>query len=201
MKRPSASRLASAPSSADRSSGAPGHADQPRACSRDRCRRETAPAAVSVRVCARILIVPFGRPAIASRAVSLASRWMTAAPPSAFGNRMASGLPGNDGVEVGVDQAGVEPVDAHEQARARSRFAGVAFEKCPAPLARRRLAVRRDRILEVEDDARRRRSPSPCRASAAVGGNEEKRAHHFGRMMMKAWRWHSATSLPSCLYA
>src|SRR5690349_9392966 len=40
---------------------------------------------------ATILTWPSGNPAIASRAVSLASAWMTAAPPSALGSMMASG--------------------------------------------------------------------------------------------------------------
>ena len=61
---------------------------------------------------------PSSMPAMASRAASLASAWITDAPPSAFGSRMASGLRRHDGVEVGVGQAGGDAVDAHQQARA-----------------------------------------------------------------------------------
>ena len=50
------------------------------------------PAADST-ACASTLIEPCGRPAMASRAASLASRWTTVDPPSALGNTTASGLP------------------------------------------------------------------------------------------------------------
>src|SRR5665213_2685618 len=51
------------------------------------------PAADST-VCAKILIEPSVSPAMASRAVSFASRWVTVVPPSALGNKIASGAPG-----------------------------------------------------------------------------------------------------------
>src|ERR1035437_182261 len=88
---PAASGLASAPSSAERSSG-PQVMPISRALASRKVPARNNPAADST-ACARILIPPSGRPAMASRAVSLASRCTTLAPPSAFGNTMASGRP------------------------------------------------------------------------------------------------------------
>ena len=104
---------------------------------------------------------------------------------------------GNDRVEIGVGQAGVERVDAHEEARAR-RARRVVLQKGQRRLPRARLALGRDRILEVEDQ----RVGAACRSLVellrAVGRNEEEGTHQaVGRFSMKACRLHSATSLPS----
>src|SRR5450830_1638400 len=76
------------------------------------------PAADST-ACARILIPPSGRPAMASRAVSLASRCTTLDPPSAFGNTMASGFPGT----IASRSASVMPVSSPLM---RTRMRGLA---------------------------------------------------------------------------
>ncbi len=107
---------------------------------------------------------------------------------------------GNDGVEIGVGHAGVEAVDAHQQARALFlRLRGLEVFKRGG--ARVSLALGRDRILEIEDDGVGAARHRLVELGPAVGGNEEQRPHHFGRMLMKALRWHSATSVPSCLKA
>ena len=93
---------------------------------------------------------PSSMPAMASRAASLASAWITDAPPSAFGSRIASGSRRHDGVEVGVGEAGGDAVDAHQQARALRLRHRVLDERRGAR-ARGILAVDRDRILEVDD--------------------------------------------------
>ena len=132
---------------------------------------------------------------------------MTDAPPSAFGSMMASGFAGDHGIEIGVGQPGLQAVDAHEQVRPRraSRRSASA-ETPPRCRARARLALGRDRIFEIDDDRIGAARHRLVELLGAVGGNEQKGAHgkvrtraHFGRMRMKAWRRHSATSLLSWL--
>src|SRR6185437_2220732 len=89
---PSASRLASAPISAARSSG-PQVMPMRRLLDPRNVPARNRPCADST-VCASTLIVPSARPASASCAASLASRCTTLAPPSALENSTASGLPG-----------------------------------------------------------------------------------------------------------
>ena len=54
---------------------------------------------------------------MASRAVSLASRCTTLGAAFRLGKHDGVGLAGDNGIEVGVGHAGVEAIDAHEQAR------------------------------------------------------------------------------------
>ena len=113
-----------------------------------------------------------------------------------LGQQDRIGAAGNHGIEVGIGQAGVERIHAHDELRPVRR-AGVLLEIGERGLPRAGLAVRRNRVLEVEDQ-RIGAGLGPLRELAlAVGGNEEVGADHadFGRISMKAWRLHSATSL------
>ena len=65
-----------------------------------------------------------------------------------------------------------------KQARA-VLFAMRAFEKIKRRLARRVLALGRDRILQIEDDAVGAAGQGLVELGPAVGGDEEKRAHQF----------------------
>ena len=124
--------------------------------------------AVSV-ASARILIAPSGSPWIASRAVSLASRCVTAAPPSALGSRIESAPAGDNGVEVGVGQSGVERIHPHDETVAAS----MCFQERERRLACSRLAPGRDRVLEVEDQRVGAALETFCQLALAVGRNEE----------------------------
>ena len=77
----------------------------------------------------------------------------------------------HDGIEIGVDEAGCQPVDARDQTRAPVLLHGVP-EKIRSAPARVALALRHDRIFEIDDDrvgaARHRLVELP----AAIGGNE-----------------------------
>ncbi len=89
-----------------------------------------------------------------------------------YGIRLAR----HDGVEIGVGHAGVEPVDAHQQARAL--LGGDDFvEEFERGGARHVLALGRDRILEIEDDAVGAAGESLVELGPAVGGNEEQGTH------------------------
>ena len=67
-----------------------------------------------------------------------------------LGKQNGVGLSRHNGVEIGVGHAGVEAVDAHQQARAlRLRLRGL--EEFQRGGARLRLALGHDRILEIED--------------------------------------------------
>ena len=186
--------------------GAPGEPFQPRAGARDRCRPETARVAVSVAI-ATILMWPSGRPAIASRAESLASAWTTPAPPSAFGSMMASGRAGT----MASRSASVRPVAKplmRTNRRGRLRALTASLEEVRGALARGGLAVGGDRIFEIDDHRVGAARHRLVELAAAVGRDEEQRAHatdrfeptlSCGRMRMKTWRRHSATSLLSWL--
>ena len=132
MSRPSAPRLVSAPSSAERSSG-PQVMPIRRALAPLNVPARKIPAAVSI-ACARILMWPSSMPAMASRAASLASAWTSDAPPSAFGSRIASGLAGT----MASRSASVRPVAMPlTRTSRRGRFACVtAFLMNAAALAR-----------------------------------------------------------------
>ena len=72
-----------------------------------------------------------------------------------------------NGLEVGLEQAALEPVHAHERARgqrAREQRAG------------RVLALRRDAVLEVDHDGVRARSCGGGELALVVAGDEEERA-------------------------
>ena len=120
---------------------------------------------------------PSVTPAMASRAVSLASRWVTVAPPSALGNMMASGLPATTASRSASVMPGVEAVDAHQKARALL-LALRALEEIQRRLARDVLALGRDRILEIDDHGVGAARQRLVELGPAVGGNEEQRAHH-----------------------
>ena len=76
------------------------------------------------------------------------------------------------GVKIVIDHAGLEAVHAHEQARSLLRLAGFLQEGERA-LARLRLAVGGDRILEVDDDGVGAGRHRLVELLAAVGGNEQ----------------------------
>jgi hypothetical protein len=106
---------------------------------------------------------------------------------------------GHDRLEVGLDEARAERVDAHDQHRptpARSRALG-------GQPAGRGLVGRGDRVLQIEDHHVGARGEPAGDLALRVGGNEQERAHArhapVGRLRMKAWRVHWATSVPSCL--
>ncbi len=117
-----------------------------------------------------------------------------------LGKHDGVGLAGDDRIEIGIGHAGVEPVDAHQQARALFGRAGT-FQKIQRRGARLFLALGRDRILKIDDHGIGAAGHRLVELGPAVGGDEEKRPHHLGRILMKALRWHSATSVPSCLKA
>ncbi len=132
-------------------------------------------AAVSVAI-ATISMWPSGRPRIASRAASLASAWTTAAPPSAFGSMMASGRAGT----TASRSASVSPVArplTRTKRRGRLRRLDGVREEIAARLRACGFALRRDRILEIDDHrvgaARHRLVELP----AAIGGDEQQGAH------------------------
>ncbi len=103
---------------------------------------------------------------------------------------------GYHGVEIGIGEAGGKSVDADQQARAVRGFDGILDEiRCAA--AGGGLVFRRDRVLEVDDHRVSAARHRPVELPAAVAGDEEQRAHQRGRMRMKTWRRHSATSLLS----
>ena len=122
-----------------------------------------------------------------------------------FGKQDGVRLARHDCREIGVGLAGLEPVDAHQQARAL-RFRLRALEVFEAGGARMRFALRRNRIFQIDDDGVGAGRNRLVELGTGIGRDEEERAHgvvssYFGRLVMKALRWHSATSLPSCLNA
>src|ERR1019366_3577643 len=147
---PAASRLASAPSSAERSSG-PQVMPISRALVSRKVPARNNPAADST-ACARILICPSGKPTMASRAVSLASRCTTLEPPSAFGNTIASGRPGT----TASRSASVMPVSSplmRTRMRGLAACAVASFKKASAAARARSLrsgAIESSRSMMME---------------------------------------------------
>ena len=190
---PSASRLVSAPRSAERSS-----APQVRPVSRALALRNVPTtniaAAVSV-ASATIFVAPSGNPFSASRTASLASRCMTDGPPSAFGSMIASGA----AAITASRSASVRPVSI---AFTRTRRRGWPF--APRASFRKASAVlRASSLLAAEIESSR----STISASAPLvmplssffglspGTKRRERKVYAGRLSMKACRRHSATSL------
>ena len=103
------------------------------------------------------------------------------------------------GIEVGIGEAGREAVDAHQEARPGRAAARGRAEKGGRRVARRRLALRRDRILKVDDNCIGAAAERLVELGRGVGGHEQQRTHSGRRMRMKALRRHSATSLSSWL--
>ena len=83
-------------------------------------------------------------------------------------------------IQIGVGHAGVEPVDAHQQARALL-LSVVRFEKFQRGGARLLFALGRNRIFQVDDDAVGAGGKRLAELGAAVGGDEEKGAHREPR--------------------
>ena len=89
-----------------------------------------------------------------------------------FGKQNGVGLARHNGVEIGIGQAGVEAVDAHQEARALClRLHGL--EEFQRGRARLRLAFRRDRILEIDDHGVGAARHGFVELGAAVGGDEK----------------------------
>ena len=158
---PAASRLACAPSSADRSS-----APQVRPI-----RRALAPAKVPARNSGRGL---GGDRQNFDMAVGQAAHRLAHGElgvgmddgRAAFRLRQHDGVRfrRRDGVEIGIGQAGLQAVDAHHQIRPRG--AGIAvFEKRRRAVAARAPCRRARSNLQGRRSAHRRRSSSPCRVS------------------------------------
>src|SRR5204863_162627 len=102
-------------------------------------------------------------------------------------------------VEVVVDQASQQTVDAHEKARAPFTSPRFLQENCSI-VSGLHLVLGRNRVLEIDDYRVGAAAESLVEFPIAVGGNEEERSHsllYWGRMRMNAWRRHSATSLLS----
>src|SRR5262249_47650502 len=102
--------------------------------------------------------------------------------------------------EIRVRESALQAVDSHDQARALGG-GDRAPEKSGRATTRRRFAARCDRVLKVDDDGVGIARQCLVELAVAVGGRKQKRAHdgYFGRIRMKAWRRHSATSLLSWL--
>ncbi len=111
-----------------------------------------------------------------------------------LGQHDGIGARGHDCIEIGVDQSGRDGVDAHQEARAVGRLASF-LEEVRGAFSGGDLAFRRDRVLEVDDHGVGAARHGLVELVAAVGRHEEKGAHYIGRMRMKTWRRHSATSL------
>ena len=114
---------------------------------------------------------------------------------SALGLRQHDGVGSrlHNGIEIGIDEAGREPVDAHAEERAFG-FARGRLEESRRACARLPLAVRRNRVLEVDDDGVGAAGERLVELLATVGRREQKRAHQRGRIRIRACRRHSATS-------
>ena len=91
----------------------------------------------------------------------------------------------DDRIKVGIRHAGVETIDAHQQSRALLDGSG-ALEKIQSRCACLRLSLRRNRIFQVDDDRVSAARHGLVEFGAAIGGYEQKRAHYFGRIRMKA---------------
>jgi len=106
------------------------------------------------------------------------------------------GTRGHDRVEIGVGKTGRKSVDANQEARAARSF-DRALDEGRCPHACIGLALRGNRIFEIDDHrvgaARHRLVELFC----VIGRDKKQRTHHRGRMRMKTWRRHSATSLLS----
>ncbi len=98
---------------------------------------------------------------------------------AAFGLRQHDGvgLCRRDRVEIGVGQAGLQAVDAHHHDTAAPRCRHRVLEKGGRAAARARLAVGRDRILEVDDQRVGAARHRLVELLGAVGGDEQERAH------------------------
>jgi len=93
---------------------------------------------------------------------------------------MASGLPAT----IASRSASV---DAHEEPRALLGRPG-ALEKIQRGRARCILSLRHNRIFQIDDHAICAAGHGLIELGVAVRRYEQKRAHHFGRIRMKAWR-------------
>ena len=81
-----------------------------------------------------------------------------------------------DRIEIGVGQAGLQAVDAHDQIRPRGSRGGL-LEKRRRALPRARLAVESNRIFEVNDQSVGTARHALVELLGTVGGNEKERAH------------------------
>ena len=116
------------------------------------------------------------------------------------------GLCRHDGVEIGVDKTGLQPVHAHQDIRPRGR-GHCTFQKRRGTLAGARFAIMGDRVLEIDDERVGAARHRLVELFGAIGWNEKKGTHvagarrslgpsqDLGRIKMNAWRRHSATSL------
>jgi len=108
------------------------------------------------------------------------------------------GTRGHHGVEIGVGETGRKSVDANQEARAVGGFDGILDEsRCPH--SRVGLALRRNGIFEIDDHRVGAARHRLVELFPIIGRDKEQRTHHRGRMRMKTWRRHSATSLLSWL--
>ncbi len=82
----------------------------------------------------------------------------------------------HDGVEIGVGEAGRNRIDAHQQARA-PLASDCRLEEIRRARARLRLAIGRDRVLKIDDHHVGAAHERLVELGAAVGGNEQERAH------------------------
>ena len=102
----------------------------------------------------------------------------------------------HDRLEIGIDEAAAEPIDAHADEGTPRQARRLRHEGGRAR-ARRRLAVRRNRILQVHDHGVGAAAERLVELPAAVGGHEQERAHQRGRIRIRACRRHCATSRSS----
>ena len=96
----------------------------------------------------------------------------------AFGLRQQDrvGPRGDDRVEIVVDQAGCNAVDAHDQARAAC-CRDMRAQKSRRALARLRLERGRDRIFQIDQQRIGAARQALVELLVAVGGDEQERAH------------------------
>ena len=205
MSVPSASRLASAPSSAERSSG---------------------PQVMPISRALQLLVSAGGEQA-GGRLHRLRQNFDRALGQAGDGfargqlgvemgdGRAAFRLGKQDGVGLpgttASRSASVMPVSRplmRTSRRGRSFCRACALRKSKRRLARLRPCARAQSNPRDRGSRRRRRSPIALSSLAppSAGTNRKERITsllpvHFGRMTMKALRWHSATSVPSCLNA
>lgn len=108
---------------------------------------------------------------------------------------------GDDCVEIGVGEPGIERIDAHDQFGRGGTTMG--SEKSRGPLAPLLFGACGDGILQIEDQCVGAARQGSFELARTVGRDEEEGAHAqaLGRFKMKACRLVSATSVPSCLNA
>ena len=188
------SRLACAPRSADRSS-----APQVRPVSRVLALRKvpTRNMAVAVSVAIATMPVAFsGNPFSASRDRKLGVEMDHRG--AAFRLRQHDGVGrrGHDRIEIAVNEAGVDRIHAHQQARAvlwpRARFSGRRARSCARPPCWRRKSESSRSTISASAPLA---MPLSSFFGLSPGTKRRERKAYAGRLSMKACRRHSATSL------